>query len=117
MKLFTLSAIGIAMLMFICVLFGMQQANNGIQKMKGYESEDFQQVLSINQEKEEAEATILGQNVTSHDLQKKKEQLEEINGFNLFSSIGKGMADTISQLAEKGVDLFSDAIEKKETGE
>ena len=37
MKIFMLKAIMIAAVMFISVLFGMQQANNGINEMKGYE--------------------------------------------------------------------------------
>ena len=37
MKIFMLKAIMIAAVMLISVLFGMQQANNGIHKMKGYE--------------------------------------------------------------------------------
>ena len=41
MKLFMLKAIMIAAVMFISVLFGMQQANNGINEMKGYEDAQF----------------------------------------------------------------------------
>ena len=47
--------------MFVSVLFGMQQANDGIIKMKGYGHEQFQGALSINETSEgEIEASILG---------------------------------------------------------
>ena len=113
MKLFTLGAIGIAMLMFICVLFGMQQANSGIHKMRGYEDTGFANAVSIEQENGNVEASILGENVTSHDLQQKKQQLEEMKAFNLLSSVGKGVADTISSLVEKGVSLIGDTVEEE----
>lgn len=114
MKLYTLGAVGIVLLMFICVLFGMQKANSGIHKMKGYEDQGFQSAVSIKNEDGNMEASVLGQNITSHDLDQKKQQLEEIKAFNLLSSIGKGVADTISSLAEKGVSLVGDIIEEKE---
>ncbi|MCM3215314.1 DUF3679 domain-containing protein [Niallia taxi] len=117
MKMFTLKALGIAFLMFACVLFGMQQANGGILKMKGYEDENFSSALAINNEQGGLEASILGSDVTSHDLQKKKEQMEEMKTFNLLSGIGKGVADGVSSLAQKGVDLVSGVINKdKDTG-
>ncbi|WP_445490315.1 DUF3679 domain-containing protein [Niallia sp. 03133] len=113
MKVFTIRAIAIALFMFICVLFGMQQAYSGIQNMKGYEDKNFGNALSIEKKDGNLEASLLGQDVTSHDLQKKKEKLEEINGFNLFSGIGKGIADSMSSLAKKGVDLVGGLIDEK----
>jgi hypothetical protein len=114
LKLYTLGAVGIVLLMFICVLFGMQQANSGIHKMKGYEDEGFQSAVAINKENGNLEASVLGENITSHDLDEKKQQLEEMKAFNLLSSIGKGVADTISSVAEKGVNLVGDIMEEKE---
>jgi hypothetical protein len=117
-KLFTLRAVGIALLMFACVLFGMQQANGGILKLKGYQDQNFNSALSISNEQGGLEASILGADVTSHDLQKKKEQMEEMKTFNLLSGIGKGVADGVSSLAQKGVDLVGGVMNKdKDTGE
>jgi len=113
MKLYTFGAIGIAMLMFICVLFGMQQAKNGIHKMKGYEDVGFESSLSIEQKNGNIQASILGEDITSHDLQQKKQQLESAGAFNLLSSVGKGVADTVSSLVEKGVSIIGDTIEEK----
>ncbi|MFT8322400.1 MAG: DUF3679 domain-containing protein [Bacillus sp. (in: firmicutes)] len=114
MKIFTMRAIFIALLMFICVLFGMQQAHSGIQNMKGYEDKNFSSAISIEKKDGNVEASMLGQDVSSHDLQKKKEKLEEINAFNLFSGIGKGVADSMSSLAQKGVDLFGGVLDDKD---
>ena len=83
--------------MFVSVLFGMQQANDGIIRMKGYGDEQFQGALSINENREgELEASILGNDVSSHDLEKKKEKIEEMKAYNFFSSIGKKLAGFIT---------------------
>ena len=55
MKMFLLKSVFLACLMFISVLFGMQQANEGIVRMKGYGHEQFQSPITIN-EKEEGRA-------------------------------------------------------------
>ncbi|MGP7819029.1 YqxA family protein [Niallia sp. 01092] len=109
--MFTFRAIGIAIIMFLCVLFGMQQAYSGIRDMKGYEDKNFSSALSIEKKDDQLEASVLGQDVTSHDLQKKKEKLEELHAFNLFSNIGKGVADSMSSLAQKGVDLVGSVMD------
>ena len=49
MKLFMLKAIMIAAIMFVSVLFGMQQANEGIHKMKGYEDDQFKGAFSLQE--------------------------------------------------------------------
>jgi hypothetical protein len=97
MKMFMLKSFCIAALMFISVLAGMQMANDGIHKMKGYSDPNFQNAVSINQK----DASFLGQNISSHDLEAKKKKLEDISSFNLFSSIGKNVSDGISNATEK----------------
>ena len=55
--------------------------------------EQFQGALSINESSEgEIEASILGNDVSSHDLEKKKAELEEMKAYNFFSSIGKNVS-------------------------
>jgi len=97
MKMFMLKSFCIAALMFISVLAGMQMANNGIHKMKGYEDQNLQNAVSFN----EKDASILGQNISSHDLSAKKKKLEEISSYNFFSSMGKKMSDGITNTSEK----------------
>ncbi|MDF9760504.1 hypothetical protein OKW24_002277 [Peribacillus simplex] len=91
---FWLKCTGIVLVLFLGVLIGMQQANDGMKKMKGYEDPSLNSAFIINQsDKGEMEADILGQKVTSHDLETKKEKLEEMKAFNFFSSIGKALGD------------------------
>jgi len=114
MKGFTLRAAGMALLMFICVLFGMQQANHGIKSMKGYDDENFANALDFQKNDGNLEASVLGEDITSHDLEKKKQQLEEMKAYNLFSDMGKAVAGGMSSLAQKGVDIAVDLLDKKE---
>jgi hypothetical protein len=113
MKLFMLKATLIAGIMFISVLFGMQQANEGIHKMKGYEDQDFKSALSIDEGNQgELEASILGNDVTSHDIDKKREQLEEMKVYNFFSSLGKQLANGVTLLTELMLKFITGLIGK-----
>ena len=97
MKMFMLKSLFIAALMFISVLFGMQFANDGIHRMKGYDDPNIGTAFTLNEnERGKLQGTFLGQDVSSHDLEKKKEQLEKMKAYNLFSSVGKKLADGIS---------------------
>jgi hypothetical protein len=94
---FWLKCTGIILVLFLGVLIGMQQANDGMKKMKGYEDPSLNSAFIINQSDQgEMEADILGEKVTSHDLETKKEMLEEMKAFNFFSSLGKTLGETIS---------------------
>lgn len=111
MKMFMLKSLFLACIMFISVLFGMQQANEGILKMKGYGHEQFQGALSINETSEgEIKASILGNDVSSHDLEKKKAELEEMKAYNFFSSIGKALAEFITNLTETIIQFIAGFI-------
>jgi hypothetical protein len=111
MKLFLLKSILLASVMFICVLFGMQQANEGIHQMKGYSDQDFGSAFTVKENKEgNIEATFLGEDVSSHDLEKKKQELREMNSYNFFSSVGKSIADGVSQAVEKMIRAIANQI-------
>ncbi|MBM4762352.1 YqxA family protein [Bacillus sp. B15-48] len=108
MKLFMLKTFLLACIMFVCVLTGMQLANNGIHDMKGYEDPSFQSAFIVKEnEKGKNETTIFGNNVSSHDLQKKREQLEKMETFNFFSSIGKKIAEGIESTVTKSLDIIT----------
>jgi hypothetical protein len=108
MKMFMLKSFGFAALMLICVLTGMQLANNGIHKMKGYDDPNFHSAVSINETDSDISASILGKNISSHDIEAKKKKLEEMNAYNFFSSMGKKMSDGISSASEKLVHIIAD---------
>ena len=113
MKMFMLKSVFLACLMFISVLFGMQQANEGIVRMKGYGHEQFQSPITINEKEEgELEASILGNPISSHDIEKKKEKLEEMKAFNFFSSIGKILAAFISNITDMIIKFIAGIIAK-----
>lgn len=106
--MFMLKSLMLASLLFISVLFGMQQANEGIQKMKGYEDPKFKSAFSIKEtESGSLETAILGRDISSHDLEQKQKQLEKMKAFNLFSSMGKKLANGISSVMEKAVELIT----------
>jgi hypothetical protein len=108
MKMFLIKGVILASLMFISVLFGMQQANLGIQKMKGYEDPKFRSALTLQEsESGELQASVLGVDVTSHDLEKKKQRLEEMKAYNLFSDIGKGISNAISSGVNQMIKIIS----------
>ncbi|WP_428909183.1 DUF3679 domain-containing protein [Niallia sp. Krafla_26] len=108
-----LKSMFLAILMFVSVLFGMQQANEGIVKMKGYGHEQFQGVFMINNSSEgELEASILGNDLSSHDIEKKKAELEEMKAFNFFSSIGKAIAQFISSMTDLIIQFIAGLLTK-----
>ncbi len=97
----------IVLILFFGVLFGMQKANEGMKKMKGYDDPSLYSAFTVDEGKSGVEASVLGQKVTSHDLEKKKKQLEDMEAFNLFSSIGKKMSDGISGVFQSLINLLS----------
>jgi hypothetical protein len=113
MKRFMLKSFLLASIMFICVLFGMQQANEGIYRMKGYDDTNLGKAFTFTEGEEgKLQAHFLGKDVTSHDIQKKKQELEKMNSFNFFSSSGKKIADGISNAADKTLHFFTNTLEK-----
>ncbi|GIN38562.1 MULTISPECIES: YqxA family protein [Heyndrickxia] len=111
MKRFMLKCLLICSALFIGVLMGMQKANEGMMEMKGYQEEGLKAPITVKEvENGEIEASVLGKNVTSHDLEAKKERLKEIKAFNFFSSLGKTMANMISSITEKIINFFSSIL-------
>jgi len=98
-------------LLFIGVLIGMEKANNGMVEMKGYDDPSLQSPVHIQEkDKGKVDTSVLGENITSHNLDKKKEHLQDIKAFNFFSSIGKVLTNIISSVTEKIIDFASSFI-------
>ncbi|MBT2656731.1 DUF3679 domain-containing protein [Bacillus sp. ISL-18] len=108
MKMFMVKSFCLAALLFIAVLTGMQLANNGIQKMKGYGDPNLETAVSIHEKDHNVRASFLGKDISSHDIAAKKKKLEEISAFNLFSSMGRKMSDGITGASEKLVHFIAD---------
>lgn len=114
MKMFMLKVILLTSVVFISVLAGMQVANNGMDKMRGYEDPDFKSAFTIKENSDgNVETAILGNNVSSHDLEQKRQALEEMKAFNFFSSVGKKLANGMTEMVEKSLELMTDR-EKQE---
>ena len=97
MKRFFIKVISLVFILFFGVLVGMQYANEGMVKMRGYSDPSFEEPLSIQESGPgKVEATFLGNDLTTHDLEAKQKQLEEVKSFNLFSQIGKSLAQFIT---------------------
>ncbi|WP_246940512.1 DUF3679 domain-containing protein [Bacillus pinisoli] len=88
--------------LFFGVLLGMQQANEGIREMKGYDDPQFRGAFNLAAgESGELEAALLGEHITSHDIREKQERLEKMEAFNVFSSMGHKLAEGITALFQK----------------
>ncbi|WP_044894744.1 YqxA family protein [Bacillus alveayuensis] len=93
---FTVHVCLVVAVLFIGVLLGMQQANKGLKQMKGYDDPSFQEVIRLSEDDHgELEATIMGNTIKSEDLEEKRKKLEEMKTFNLFSELGKQLADGV----------------------
>ncbi|WP_456278225.1 YqxA family protein [Bacillus sp. AK128] len=94
-------------ILFLGVLLGMQQANEGIRDMKGYDDPEFKGAFHLTAGQSGGlEAAVLGNNITSHDIRVKQEKLEKMEAFNFFSSMGHKLADGITSLFQKLFDLI-----------
>ena len=107
MKIFFLKAFMLVCLMFICVLTGMQLAGDGMADMRGYDDPDFASAIEVEEgSKGGVETTFLGNRISSHDLEAKKKQLEEMETYNLFSSLGRTLAEAVGSGAGRLLDAL-----------
>lgn len=112
MKTFFLKFFLLVSLMFICVLLGMQMANDGINSLKGYKDTNFKEALTLNENEEgKMEINVMGNEINSHNIELKKEKLEELKAYNFFSSLGKKFADGLSALSEKTIQKFEEIFD------
>ena len=92
-------------------MIGMQKANQGMQNMKGYEDRSFQSPVQLHEaEAGHLEATVFGNEINMHDFAEKKKKLEELEAYNFFSSLGKGLADTVTAITQTLIDFISGLI-------
>jgi Protein of unknown function (DUF3679) len=104
---FTVKFFLAVMILFFGVLLGMEQANEGLQKMRGYDDSSLPSVFHISKGKNgEVEASVLGNKVMAEDLQEKKEKIKNMKTFNLFSELGKQFAGAVRSLMEQVLSFF-----------
>ncbi|MGO4887246.1 DUF3679 domain-containing protein [Anaerobacillus sp. MEB173] len=122
MKCFMLTTI-----LLFGVLLGIYQANNGFMQMQGHIAEtvvakESRSSQSMNvQEKNQNEkkaneikpkAKKEVEKVTSHDLQAKQKQLEEIQAFNFFSQLGFQISELFSKGFSTLLTQFTSVVDK-----
>ncbi|WP_339146954.1 MULTISPECIES: DUF3679 domain-containing protein [unclassified Sutcliffiella] len=114
MKRFMVKCLFISLVLFLGVLLGMQQANEGMRKMKGYDDPAFSgQAFHVAETTEGINGTILGRQINSQDMKEKQEKLEGIKAYNVFSSAGKKLADGMSGMMSGIFNKVQDTIEEK----
>ncbi|OIK13115.1 YqxA family protein [Bacillus sp. MUM 13] len=102
---FSMKCLGVTLILFLGVLIGMQYANQGMKTMKGFNDPKLYNAFTVKESKKgNMEAAILGEKVTSHDLEKKKEKLQQLKAYNVFSSAGKQLSQSLTSLFEKTAD-------------
>ena len=92
MKMFMLKSFCLAALLLIAVLTGMQLANNGIQKMKGYDDPNLETAVSFQEKGKNLRASFLGNEISSHDIEaKKKKYTRNPNEQHFYQNASTGM--------------------------
>ncbi|MFX3624456.1 MAG: YqxA family protein [Ectobacillus sp.] len=109
MKGFIMKCLVLVCIMFISTLAGMQLANDGLKRMKGYNDPTFEQVARITGTGNgDVEATLLGNTFT---LEEKEKQLEDMKSFNALSEMGSSLAVGVQKAARVSVDAVVGKIE------
>lgn len=102
----------VSMLLFLLlfgVILGMQLANQNMKKMQGYDDPKMYEAFTIDkQEDGEINATVLGNQVSTTDLEEKKKDMEEWKAFNVLSSAGKGISNVFTGLFKGMADIISE---------
>jgi hypothetical protein len=102
----------VSMLFFLLlfgVILGMQLANQNMKKMQGYDDPKMYEAFTIDkQEDGEINATVLGNQVSTTDLEEKKKEMEEWKAFNVLSSAGKGISNAFTGLFQGMADIISE---------
>ncbi|OIJ16315.1 hypothetical protein BKP35_04085 [Anaerobacillus arseniciselenatis] len=94
---FFLKCFFITTILFLGILVGIQMASNNIVKMTGDESYSTATIIK-NNDVTTSEVINEDDKITSHDLQEKQQQLEQIETFNLFSQMGVKLSDALDHL-------------------
>ncbi|MBE4908042.1 YqxA family protein [Bacillus luteolus] len=108
---FMMKCFFITTILLFGVLLGMQQANDGMKKMRGHNDPSLQGAFHFSDDETGAvEASVLGRKVTSHDIDEKQRKLEQSGAFNFFSTLGKKLAEGVGLVFEKIFLILSSVI-------
>jgi hypothetical protein len=102
MKMFILKSFCLVTFLFLSTLAGIKVANHGMNEMKGHHQSIFQSTISLSIQDLN---TSIGDDRSGHDLRAKRQKLERMNSFNLFSFFAGEISDGISQTSRNLIKL------------
>lgn len=103
MKMFVLKSFCLLSLMFVVTLAGIRVAHNGMNELKGVNDAPLGTDFTL---KVPASQTSNRSDDASHNIAAKRQQLEKMNTFNLFSFMGNELSDGISNVSKKMIHLI-----------
>ncbi|HET7628401.1 MAG TPA: DUF3679 domain-containing protein [Bacillales bacterium] len=105
MAKFTIKCLLAASLFFAGVLFGMQQANEGIKEVKGLDQlQRAEQALQTDNVGDGAQA--------ASTVAEKRKRLEDIKTFNVYSAVGRAASSGITSLFQSGMKAAGALLEE-----
>ena len=109
---FLLKTLVLVSVLFIGILIGMEKANQGMVQMKGYDDPSLPPPIHVSESADgNIEASVMGKELShAEELAKKKKELEQLETFNLFSSMGKGLAKIVTDIVDNLVHLVVELI-------
>lgn len=97
---FIFKTAAVILVLLFGIIIGMQEAHTGMLRMAGYDDLRFKKVLEIGGTGE-MEATILGEEISSHHLEEKKRILEEMNLNHTLTDMMNSFNEFLSELMIK----------------
>lgn len=113
MKKFLFKFFLLVIILFFGVLLGMQEANQGLLQMKGFNDHTYGEAFNIQKnENGGVEAAVLGKEITAYDIEEKQKKLEEMKAFHFFSNLGNKLADLLTLLFQNIVNIVITVFDK-----
>lgn len=105
---FILKFLLLVLVLFVGVFIGMEKAHQGMLEMKGYEDESLPRPVHISEDENgKIEAAVLGNEINhTEEIARKKKDLESLETFNFFSSMGKALASFVTEATKRLIDFI-----------
>lgn len=98
---FTLKSVVLTIFLLCIVFLGMQTAQQGLIKMKGYNDPSIEHVINVSKTSDgQVEAAVLGSKKVVN-IDEKQQFLEKRKAFNFFSSLGQSLAEGVKSTIGK----------------
>ncbi|MCJ7841819.1 YqxA family protein [Lederbergia sp. NSJ-179] len=105
---FVMKSLLLSLVLVAGVVIGLNKANQGMNEMKGYTDSSFTTPVDVKKTEDgKINAAVLGNELSSFNLDEKKEKLEDAKAFNFFSEAGKLLANMVSSIAQAVINFFA----------